>query len=93
MARNRRKEKEAVRYDVTLLTDHDIYLFKQGNHFNLYHKLGSHLLTVDGIHGTYVALWAPNAERVTVMGNLFQVVSYWVVVTFPKASRAWYGSE
>jgi 1,4-alpha-glucan branching enzyme len=61
-----------VRYDVTLLTDQDIYLFKEGNHFNLYQKLGSHHLTIDGIEGTYFAVWAPNAEKVSVMGNFNQ---------------------
>jgi hypothetical protein len=33
-----------VMHDVSLLTDHDIYLFKQGNHFKLYEKLGAHLI-------------------------------------------------
>jgi len=61
-----------MRYDVTLLTDQDIYLFKEGNHFNLYNKLGSHTLTVDDVEGTYFAVWAPNAERVSVVGNFNQ---------------------
>jgi len=61
-----------MRYDVTLLTDQDIYLFKEGNHFNLYNKLGSHTLTGDDVEGTYFAVWAPNAERVSVMGNFNQ---------------------
>ena len=54
---------------VTLITDHDIYLFKQGNHFRLYNKLGARPMTVDGEQGAYFALWAPNAERVSVMGD------------------------
>ncbi|MEW6600881.1 MAG: 1,4-alpha-glucan branching protein GlgB [Nitrospirota bacterium] len=58
-----------VRHDVTFLTDHDIYLFKEGNHFQLYDKLGSHPLTVDGKEGIYFALWAPNAEKVSVIGD------------------------
>lgn len=58
-----------VRHDVTLLTDHDIYLFKEGNHFRLYDKLGSHPLTVEGKEGIYFALWAPNAEKVSVTGD------------------------
>ena len=61
-----------MRYDVSLLTDNDIYLFKQGSHFRLHHKLGAHLLTVDGAEGTYFAVWAPNAERVAVMGDFNQ---------------------
>ena len=58
-----------VRHDVTLLTDHDIYLLKEGSHFRLYDKLGSHPLTVDGKEGIYFALWAPNAEKVSVIGD------------------------
>jgi 1,4-alpha-glucan branching enzyme len=58
-----------MRHDVSELTDHDIYLFKEGNHFNLYRKLGSHILTLDGVEGTTFAVWAPNAESVSVMGD------------------------
>ncbi len=54
---------------ITLFTDHDIYLFKQGSHFRLYDKLGSHGMTVNGTSGTYFAVWAPNAERVSVIGD------------------------
>jgi 1,4-alpha-glucan branching enzyme len=56
----------------SLLTDQDIYLFKEGNHSNLYDKLGSHLVSVDGTEGTYFAVWAPNAERVSVIGDFNQ---------------------
>ncbi len=54
---------------MSLLTDHDVYLFKQGNHFKLYEKLGSHVLTVEGASGTLFAVWAPNAESVSVIGD------------------------
>lgn len=60
---------ERVKYGVSLLTDHDIYLFKEGNHFRLYEKLGSHLLTVDGVEGTHFAVWAPDAISVSVIGD------------------------
>jgi 1,4-alpha-glucan branching enzyme len=60
---------DAVHYEVNLLTEHDIFLFKEGTHGRLYQKLGSHLLTVDGIQGTHFAVWAPNAERVSVIGD------------------------
>jgi 1,4-alpha-glucan branching enzyme len=53
----------------SLLTDHDVYLFREGSHSRLYEKLGSHLMTVDGAAGTLFAVWAPNAEQVTVMGD------------------------
>ncbi|MBP6342420.1 MAG: 1,4-alpha-glucan branching protein GlgB [Candidatus Omnitrophica bacterium] len=58
-----------TRYDQTLFTEHDIYLFKEGTHFRLYDKLGAHAMTVDGVHGTYFAVWAPNALKVAVIGN------------------------
>jgi 1,4-alpha-glucan branching enzyme len=61
-----------VDYGVSLLTDHDIFLFKQGQHFRLYEKLGAHLATVEGVEGTCFAVWAPNAEAVAVMGAFNQ---------------------
>ena len=64
-----KKSGETVRHDISFFTDHDIYLFKEGNHFKLFDKLGSHALTIEGKEGTYFALWAPNAEKVTVIGN------------------------
>jgi len=57
-----------VFYDFSLLTDDDLYLFNEGSHFHLYEKLGSHLATHDGSEGTYFAVWAPDAERLSVMG-------------------------
>ncbi len=52
-----------------LLTDFDIYLFKQGSDFRLYEKLGSHGITIDGVTGTHFAVWAPNASAVSVIGD------------------------
>ncbi len=54
---------------VSLFTDLDVYLFRQGNHFKLYDKLGSHIIESGGVRGTYFALWAPNAKSVSVMGD------------------------
>ena len=59
----------AIRYDASLVSDHDRYLFNEGTHYRLYEKLGSHEMTVDGVRGTYFAVWAPNAEGVSVMGG------------------------
>jgi len=56
-------------YDVSLLTDQDIYLFRQGNHFRLYEKMGARLMEIDGVSGTLFAVWAPNAEQVSVTGD------------------------
>lgn len=58
-----------VRYDVSLLTDDDLFLFNEGNHFRLYEKLGSHYLEPAGGPGVYFAVWAPDAERVAVIGD------------------------
>ncbi|MBP1465776.1 1,4-alpha-glucan branching protein GlgB [Candidatus Chloroploca sp. M-50] len=51
-----------------VLTDDDIYIFNEGNHFRLYEKLGAHVTTVDGQEGTYFSVWAPNAEYIAVIG-------------------------
>ena len=53
----------------SLFTDFDINLFKGGKHYRLYEKLGSHLVEVDGVKGTYFAVWAPSAKTVSVVGN------------------------
>jgi 1,4-alpha-glucan branching enzyme len=58
-----------VHYDVSLLTGDDIYLFNEGSHFRLYEKLGSHAINKEGIEGTYFAVWAPDAEKIFVMGD------------------------
>ncbi|MDW8045290.1 MAG: 1,4-alpha-glucan branching protein GlgB [Nitrososphaerota archaeon] len=55
--------------DYTLITDYDVYLFKQGRHYRLYEKFGSHIVEMDGKVGTYFAVWAPNASNVYVMGS------------------------
>ncbi|HVT45924.1 MAG TPA: 1,4-alpha-glucan branching protein GlgB [Thermoanaerobaculia bacterium] len=51
------------------LTDHDVYLFNEGTHRNLYEKLGAHPMEIDGVPGTSFAVWAPSAERVSVIGT------------------------
>ena len=52
-----------------MLTEHDIYLFKEGNHFALYNKLGAHPVTLHGVKGTHFAVWAPNGAKVSVIGD------------------------
>jgi 1,4-alpha-glucan branching enzyme len=69
MSKKTANKKDNVVHGVSLLTDHDIYLFKEGNHFGLYEKLGSHLITVKGVPGTLFAVWAPNAAKVSVIGD------------------------
>jgi 1,4-alpha-glucan branching enzyme len=60
---------QSVRYDISMLSNDDLFLFNEGSHYRLYEKLGAHPMTVDGVKGTYFAVWAPNAEPVSVMGE------------------------
>ena len=50
-------------------TDFDIDLFKSGKHYRLYEKFGSHVMNIDGVKGTYFAVWAPSAKTVSVIGD------------------------
>lgn len=59
--------KEVYRHSI--ISDYDIYLFKEGKHLKLYEKLGSHHFTLDGIDGIHFAVWAPNAADVYVIGD------------------------
>lgn len=47
----------------------DVSLFNEGEHYSIYEKMGAHPMTVDGVEGVLFAVWAPNAERVSVCGN------------------------
>ena len=51
------------------LGETDLYLFGQGNEHRIYEKLGAQLRSVDGVPGVSFAVWAPNAQRVSVVGN------------------------
>lgn len=51
--------------EISLISDDDIYLFREGSHSRLYEKMGAHVLK----DGTYFAMWAPNAERVSLIGD------------------------
>jgi 1,4-alpha-glucan branching enzyme len=62
-------EAPAVRYDVSLLTDNDLYLFNEGSHYRLYDKMGAHLIESKGVQGTIFSVWAPNARNVYVIGS------------------------
>ena len=60
---------QTVRHDISRLTQDDLHLFNEGTHYRLYDKLGAHPMEHDGVQGTYFAVWAPNAERVHVIGD------------------------
>ncbi len=53
----------------TQLPEFDQHLFGEGKHWHIYQKLGGHLQTVDGVDGVFFAVWAPNAGRVSVVGD------------------------
>ncbi len=59
----------------SLFTEFDINLFKSGKHFKLYEKLGSHPIEINGVSGTYFAVWAPSANAVSVIGDF----NHWMV--------------
>jgi 1,4-alpha-glucan branching enzyme len=56
-------------HETSLLTDDDIYLFNEGSHFRLYDKFGAHRIEEAGVSGSYFAVWAPDAEQVSVIGD------------------------
>jgi 1,4-alpha-glucan branching enzyme len=64
-----KNDRGASDMDVSLFTDYDIHLFREGTHYTLYEKLGAHPLTRNRKKGTYFALWAPNAREVSVIGD------------------------
>jgi 1,4-alpha-glucan branching enzyme len=53
--------------DISLLGEQDLHLFNEGRHYRLYEKLGAHALPGD--QGVYFAVWAPSAQRVSVIGE------------------------
>ncbi|MDZ4767623.1 MAG: 1,4-alpha-glucan branching protein GlgB [Chloroflexota bacterium] len=57
-----------ARFPLTI-TEFDIYLLRQGRHFESYEKLGAHVREIEGVRGVNFAVWAPNARRVSVVGS------------------------
>ncbi|MFH1090564.1 MAG: 1,4-alpha-glucan branching enzyme, partial [Pseudomonadota bacterium] len=55
-----------------VLSEYDLYLWGQGNHFEIYNKLGAHPWEHQGIRGVLFAVWAPSAVRVSVIGEFNQ---------------------
>ncbi|MDN5481784.1 MAG: 1,4-alpha-glucan branching protein GlgB, partial [Chryseobacterium sp.] len=73
-------------------TDHDVYLFKEGRHYKLYGKFGAHSVEKDGVKGVYFSVWAPNAKKVSVIGN-FNNWNHKDHILFPRwdGSGIWEG--
>ena len=76
----------------TLFTDHDVYLFKEGKHYRLYEKFGAHSVEKEGVKGVYFSVWAPNAKKVSVIGN-FNNWNHQDHILFPRwdGSGIWEG--
>ncbi len=51
------------------LTDFDLHLFGEGNHFRVFEKLGAHFRVIDGVGGVEFAVWAPSARSVSIIGD------------------------
>ncbi|MEO6422012.1 MAG: alpha-amylase family glycosyl hydrolase, partial [Candidatus Nitrotoga sp.] len=66
------------------LTEHDVYLFKEGTHALLSEKLGAHLTSRDEQNGVHFAVWAPNAVAVSVIGDF----NGWNKTSHPLVPRA-----
>ncbi|HEX7548083.1 MAG TPA: 1,4-alpha-glucan branching protein GlgB [Candidatus Methylomirabilis sp.] len=62
------RREDPYRFSSTL-SDFDLHLLGEGTHYRAYEKLGSHLLDQDGVPGVRFAVWAPNARRVSVVGD------------------------
>ena len=66
---NNRNRKTENHQSVSLISKDDIYLFNEGSHSRLYSKLGAHIIEKEGKSGTCFAVWAPNARKVSVIGD------------------------
>lgn len=62
------RERDAFSFGA-VLGEMDIYLFNEGNHHDIYRKLGAHMIEHGGVSGVHFAVWAPNAQRVSVVGD------------------------
>ena len=72
-----------IRHDISLLTDFDLHLFNEGTHYLIYEKMGAHPINHDGQEGYFFAVWAPNAESVSVIGDF----NHWDVRKHKLAPR------
>ncbi len=66
MKKGKSTKKKLQPYEIGEL---DQYLFGQGNHYEIYQKMGAHKVTCNGKEGVYFAVWAPHARRVAVIGD------------------------
>jgi 1,4-alpha-glucan branching enzyme len=79
-----RADRWRVALENSLITNDDLHLFNEGTHARLYAKLGAHRAKIGDCEGTYFAVWAPNADRVSVIGNF----NAWDKESHPLSRRA-----
>ena len=60
---------DAYRFQPKVYSAKDLDKFEAGIHYTLYEKMGAHPMTIKGVDGTYFSVWAPNACRVSVVGD------------------------
>jgi len=72
-----------------ILGELDLHLFNEGNHMRLWEELGAHVVTVDGCAGVHFAVWAPNARRVSVVGDFNGWDGRWHMMRTLGASGVW----
>jgi 1,4-alpha-glucan branching enzyme len=81
--KSQERSQEKTFKEMSLISDYDVHLFKEGRHFHLYKKFGSHLMDHKGTSGVYFAVWAPNAKNVSVIGDF----NNWIKMANPMKSR------
>ncbi|MEI8292618.1 MAG: 1,4-alpha-glucan branching protein GlgB [bacterium] len=62
------RERDAYSFG-PVLGEMDVYLFNEGNHYDIHKKLGAHVRVINDIPGVHFAVWAPSAQRVSVVGD------------------------
>ena len=65
------------------LSDYDLHLFSEGKHWHAYRFLGAHHHVVDGVEGVLFSVWAPNANRISVVGDF----NHWDGRRYPMRAR------
>jgi 1,4-alpha-glucan branching enzyme len=73
-----------IALDASRLSDWDLHLFNEGSHLRLYEKLGAHQASLGGVEGSHFAVWAPDAEAVSVIGDF----NGWERTAHPLRPRA-----
>lgn len=75
--------------NAAFISDVDVHLFSEGTHYRIYEKLGAHQIVRDGVKGTHFAVWAPNASRVSVVGDFNEWNAETNVMELNHSSGIW----